>query len=84
MGNIYSLAYQAVVWLGEEGHDSKHALLTLEYLGKQIELCADNYYGDAPGAEQPDWWGLDTYLPYDERDWKALISLFQRDWFSRV
>ena len=55
MGDIYSIANRVVVWLGEQADDSKHAFSTLDYLGKQVELCADNFYGDAPGAEEPQW-----------------------------
>ncbi|MCJ1432890.1 hypothetical protein MMC27_002248 [Xylographa pallens] len=84
MANIYSLAQRVVVWLGEQSNDSKLGLETLQYLANQIELGADNSWGDAPGAEHPKWYSSSHRLPYNEGTWSAITKLFARDWFTRV
>ncbi|KAI8626049.1 HET-domain-containing protein [Xylariaceae sp. FL1651] len=53
MGMIYSLANRVVIWVGEAGFGSSHAMSTLKYIGEQIEVLVDHFFGDAPGAMEP-------------------------------
>ena len=84
MGDIFSLAQTVTVWLGVESHDSTHALMTLQYFGEQVEDIVHGYIGDSPGATERRWWIPAYPLPYDEKTWMSIISLFRRPWFSRV
>jgi hypothetical protein len=83
MGRIYSLASRVIAWLGPEGHDSKHALLVLQHLGKQIEY-SQGWIFRSPDATEPDWWNRVFHLPYEERTWSAITSLISRSWFGRL
>jgi hypothetical protein len=81
MGTIFSLASGVVIWLGEEGNRSAHALSTLEYFGLQVEYTVDGFMADAPGADEPRWFSRSYPLPYDEETWTSLCFLFRRPWF---
>ncbi|KAK3387780.1 heterokaryon incompatibility protein-domain-containing protein [Podospora didyma] len=84
MSDIYRLAYRVVVWLGPRTQDSKHALNTLEYLGKQVVISTDNFRMPAPDAAEPTWYSPKERLPYDPKTWRAIGKLFSRDWFERL
>ncbi|KAK1473548.1 hypothetical protein CABS01_04210 [Colletotrichum abscissum] len=84
MSQIYPLSEKVIIWLGSEFEDSKHALETLEYFSKQVEYVISHRWGDAPNAEQLDWWRDDVPLPWKDRTWKSISSLLHRPWFERV
>ena len=84
VGKIHSLADRVVIWIGQQSNDSTPALSMLERFGEQVEYLVDGYYGDAPGAAEPDWWDPEVPLLYDEKIWSAIISLFKRPWYSRI
>ncbi|KAH7310612.1 heterokaryon incompatibility protein-domain-containing protein [Stachybotrys elegans] len=84
MGQIYPLSQKVIIWLGPESEDSKHALETLEYFSQQVEYIISHRWGDAPGAQEPDWWRDGVALPYDEKTWNSILSLLHRPWFERV
>lgn len=84
MRDIYALAAQTVIWMGEEADESTAALDTLVYLGNQVEHYGEVYFGDAPHATEPDWWLPTVPLPYDDDTWVALRALVHRPWFGRV
>ncbi|KAK4450969.1 HET-domain-containing protein [Podospora aff. communis PSN243] len=84
MRDIYALATQTVVWMGEEGDESTAALDTLVYLGNQVEHYGNVYFGDAPDAAEPDWWLPTVQLPYNDDTWAALRALVHRPWFGRA
>ena len=84
MSQIYPLSQNVLIWLGFESEDSKHALETLEYFSKQVEYVISHEWGDAPNAQEHDWWRDGFALPYDEKTWKSILSLLHRPWFERV
>ncbi|KAH7177097.1 heterokaryon incompatibility protein-domain-containing protein [Dactylonectria macrodidyma] len=84
MGRIYSFASRVVVWLGPEDGDNAHAISVAQDLGDEVEVTVDGSLLPAPGASQSDWWDPLLPLRFDERTWSAFLSLFQRNWFSRV
>ncbi|KAG7050668.1 HET-domain-containing protein [Colletotrichum scovillei] len=81
---IYSLSEKVIIWLGPEAEDSKHALETLKHFSKQVEYVTSHRWGDAPGAEKPNWWRDDVVPPWTPRDWKSISSLLDREWFKSV
>jgi hypothetical protein len=84
MSNIYKEAARVVVWLGPESESSTLAIKTLAFLGQQIVMTMDKWTFTAPGATEIDWCYNRTPLPYDKKTWRAINSLLQRSWFSRV
>ncbi|KAK3387329.1 hypothetical protein B0H63DRAFT_469813 [Podospora didyma] len=84
MSDIYRLAHRVVVWLGPRTPDSKHALDTLEYLGKQVVVSTNWSRMPAPDAAEPTWYKNRERLPYDQKTWRAIGELLSRDWFERM
>ncbi|VUC35364.1 unnamed protein product [Clonostachys rosea] len=84
MATIYKEATRVVVWLGPESESSVLAIKTLAFLGQQIVMTMDKWSFTAPGATEIDWCYNATLLPYDKKTWRAINSLLQRSWFSRV
>lgn len=88
MDSIYTVARGTLIWLGPEEHDSERALQILTYLGKRV---VENRNGniqrrpDAPprAPDEPVWESLEE-LPYEESDKRAIISLLERPWFTRL
>ncbi|KAL8904162.1 MAG: hypothetical protein Q9207_003454 [Kuettlingeria erythrocarpa] len=84
MSQIYPLSDNVIIWIGVESEDSTHALETLRYFGEQVEYIISHRWGDAPNAQERDWWRDGHTLPYDKKTWKSIISLLHRSWFERV
>jgi hypothetical protein len=84
MGYIYRLSQKNVFWIGPATTSSSLALSTLAYFGCQVEYTKTNDYMPSPNAEEPDWWTNLTSLPYDDKIWQALDSLFKCPWFERL
>lgn len=84
MSQIYPLSENVIIWIGTESEDSTHALETLQYFSEQVEYIISHRWGDAPNAQERDWWRDGHTLPYDEKTWKSIFSLLQRSWFERV
>ncbi|KAL7622493.1 hypothetical protein AAE478_008000 [Parahypoxylon ruwenzoriense] len=84
MPQIYGNADRVVVWLGPEEPDSRLAMDTLDFLGRQLEVTTDNWIFCTPGAEYPYWCEASCVFPYDDKIWSAIGSLLNREWFSRV
>lgn len=84
MRQIYPLSDTVIIWIGPESEDSTHALETLRYFSAQVEYIISHRWGDAPGAQERDWWRDEHTLPYEEKTWKSLFSLLHRPWFERV
>ena len=69
---IYSCASKVIIWLGEDSVSSRHAMGLLCSANEQVN---------------PDTWLLNrlkTTFPSDMTQWKALLSLFKKDYWSRV
>lgn len=69
---IYSCAFNVIIWLGEDSVSSRHAMSLLCSASEQVN---------------PDTWlsnRLKTTFQSDATQWKALLSLFQKDYWSRV
>lgn len=49
-----------------------------------MEYVISHRWGDAPNAQERDWWRAGFALPYDEKTWKSILSLLHRTWFERV
>jgi hypothetical protein len=84
MADIYRIADRVIAWLGPEADNSKHALATLEFLGKQSVLTLDEWIFSAPGATETAWCMSKCRLPYDQLTWLAIHTLLLRSWFERV
>ncbi|KGO66067.1 Heterokaryon incompatibility [Penicillium italicum] len=84
MSQIYPLSHKVIIWLGPESEDSTHALETLKYFSEQVEYVISHRWGDAPNAQEHDWWRDGYALPYDKKTWKSILSLLNRPWFERV
>ncbi|CAL8580905.1 hypothetical protein XPA_006621 [Xanthoria parietina] len=84
MSQIYPLSENVIIWIGRESEDSALALETLRYFGEQVEYIISHRWGDAPNAQELDWWRDGHTLPYDEKTWKSIFSLLHRPWFERV
>ncbi|MCJ1383543.1 hypothetical protein MMC17_006657 [Xylographa soralifera] len=84
MSQIYPLSDNVIIWLGPESEDSTHALETLQYFSEQVEYIISHRWGDAPNAQERDWWRDGHALPYEKKTWKSIVSLLHRSWFERV
>ena len=84
MSQIYPLAANVIIWIGPESEDSTHALDTLQYFSEQVEYIISHRWGDAPEAQERDWWRDGHTPPYEEKTWKSIVSLLHRAWFERV
>jgi len=72
MKSIYSCASNVIIWLGEDSVSSRQAMDLLCSASKQVD---------------PHTWlsyRLETTFQSDVTQWKALLSLFKRDYWSRV
>ncbi|KXH51463.1 hypothetical protein CSIM01_08249 [Colletotrichum simmondsii] len=81
---ICPLSEKVIIWLGLEAEDSKRALETLRYFSRQVEYVTSHRWGDAPGAQERDWWRDDVVPPWTPRIWKSISSLLHREWFKSV
>ena len=84
MSQIYPLSDKVIIWLGPESEDSKLALETLQYFSEQVEYIISHRWGDAPNAQERDWWRDGHTLPYEKKTWESIDSLLRRSWFERV
>lgn len=89
MDSIYTVAKGTLIWLGPEENDSEKALLILSFLRKRVKENGNGSierHPDAPPREpdEPMWESLTEELPYEESDKRAIISLLERPWFTRL
>lgn len=84
MDNIYSFASRTLVWLGLETTNSKLAMSTLAYLGKQIESTRSDCFGPSPGCAEPTWYDPYVALPYTIETWQAIDDFMDHSWFGRL
>lgn len=84
MSEIYARSNNVIIWVGSESEDSTHALETLNCFSDQVEYVVSHRWGDAPTAQQRDWWRDDYEPPYEKKTWKSILSLLNRSWFERV
>jgi Heterokaryon incompatibility protein (HET) len=84
MANIYTLAQRVIAWLGTESNKSKHALATLQHVGKQLEATKSGRIIAAPDATEPRLWRNDQPLSFDQQTSQALINFVERAWFYRL
>ena len=69
---IYSCASNVIIWLGEDSVSSRHAMDLLCSASEQVD---------------PHTWlsdSLKTTFKSDMTQWRALLSLFKRDYWTRV
>ena len=81
---IYKSAARVIFWLGNADGQSRQALSTLEYLGKQVIYSKNNWRFRAPDAKERDWFMHERPLPYDAGTWTALEGLLRRPWSKRL
>lgn len=91
MDTIYTVCRDTIVWLGPEADDSDRALNILHYVGKRVthKRGGDGTMERDPsapprGPNEPIWESRDEPMPFGEVDMRALISLFERPWFTRM
>jgi hypothetical protein len=84
MTNIYTLAHRVIAWLGKESNNSKHALATLQHIGRQLKATKGGRIIAAPDATELQLWRNDHMPPFDQRTWQALVDFVERKWFYRL
>ena len=84
MTSIYTMAKRVIIWLGEEADNSKHALHTLQHIGRQLNVTKSGRIIAAHDAVEPQWWRNDHSLPFDQSTWQGVMNLVERAWFYRV
>jgi hypothetical protein len=84
MSHIYSSAYKVIAWLGEEKGGSKHAIETLQHIGRQLKSTVAGRVIAAPDATEPTFWRNDHAPSFEERTWNSLMRLVEREWFYRL
>ncbi|PQE21340.1 heterokaryon incompatibility protein [Rutstroemia sp. NJR-2017a WRK4] len=85
MTNIYTLAHRVIAWLGTESTNSKHALATLHYIGRQLKTTTKGgRIIAAPDATEPNMWRNDHMPSLDQQTWQALGDFVERAWFYRL
>lgn len=84
MTNIYAFSHRIIAWLGEESHDSKHALAVLQHIGHQLTTTRGGRLIAAPGTTEHNLWRNDFELSFDQHTWNALFSFVERAWFYRL
>lgn len=85
MGNIYSRAYQVVVWLGPETEDSDLAMKTLQNIGQDVDYQFEkNIFEIKDGAEADFLRNNPRAIKKRCASWKAIKGILDRDWFKRL
>jgi len=84
MGDIFKMAERVIVWVGPSTEDSRLAIQTLDYLGRQVVSTTDRRRAPAPGTIEKTWFDSSVQLPFDDSTWKAISNLLQRSWFERL
>ncbi|KAF2115507.1 hypothetical protein BDV96DRAFT_646503 [Lophiotrema nucula] len=51
---------------------------------EQVEYVISHRWGDAPNAQEHDWWRDGYTLPFHKKTWDSIASLLSRSWFERV
>ncbi|KAF1961212.1 HET-domain-containing protein [Byssothecium circinans] len=85
MGQIYTLAFRVVVWLGPDQTDlsGKRALSVLESLGKHIEYTQSYAVFPSP-TSLLNLWDLQQELPHNDNDYLSVSNILQRSWWDRL
>lgn len=85
MGDIYRLAYRAVVWLGTESNNSAHVLKILSQLGSEIKIDYTSMTMSPVSSDSdPHWSNRGKKLPYSGHEVADMNALLRRPWFSRL
>lgn len=83
MDKIYSLATHVIAWLGPEDKFSENGIRTMKLLTKHLKPFGESQI--APyAAYNKDNYGNCGVPEVSDKDWEALASIFQRQWFRRV
>ncbi|KAI9650393.1 hypothetical protein NHQ30_000407 [Ciborinia camelliae] len=80
MGQIYSGASRVIVWLGNAMDDSDTAMTMLQDITAQVVLRKNHRISDEEYDHQLGQLSND----YDHKDWKSLVALCQRPYWSRI
>jgi hypothetical protein len=84
MKDIFRLARRVLVWLGRGTDESRDAMRTIEYIGRQVVSTVDRRIMPAPDAEEPTWYLPSCHLPFSDTTWKAVGDILRRAWFERL
>ena len=84
MAKIYKFAERVVVWLGPEQENTKLAISTMQYLGRQVEIFRTNSYVPSPNCKEVTWFSPEVVLPYDDQTYQSISNMLERSWFDRV
>ncbi|KAG4028112.1 hypothetical protein MFRU_024g00820 [Monilinia fructicola] len=80
MGQIYSGASKVIVWLGNAEDNSDNAIKMLQDVSAQVVLNHTQQISYEEYEDQLDQLSSD----YKHEDWKALVALCQRPYWSRI
>ncbi|CZT43817.1 uncharacterized protein RSE6_03905 [Rhynchosporium secalis] len=82
MRGIFSMASRVIVFIGPPTEDSKLAMETLNYLGKQAGSTTERRRLPAPDTVEKTWFESSVQLPYDDSTWEVIGKLLKRPWFE--
>ncbi|TGO41147.1 hypothetical protein BHYA_0026g00540 [Botrytis hyacinthi] len=80
MGQIYSGTLRVIVWLGNAAENSDTALRML----KEIATHATLRRTDATNSDEHSNQLIKLFNGFDNEEWKALVALCQRPYWSRI
>ncbi|KAI1277039.1 HET-domain-containing protein [Xylaria sp. FL0933] len=84
MGEVFSLAFGVVAWLGPGFVDSRLALRTLEEIGQEVEITKEWLLLPSPQCSHPDWYRLETPIPLEPNQLTAIIKLCEAPYLKRL
>ncbi|KAI1353846.1 HET-domain-containing protein [Xylaria sp. FL0043] len=84
MGQIFSLAFRVVAWLGSGFVDSRLALRTLEEIGQQVEYTKRRLLLPPPHCSHLDWYREDTPIPLESNQLAAITKLCEAPYLRRL
>ncbi|KAI0811755.1 HET-domain-containing protein [Xylaria sp. FL0064] len=86
MGQILSLAFGVVAWLGPDFVDSRLALTTLEEIGQQVEITKPTgLLLPSPQCSRPDWWcSLRRPIPLELNKLTAITKICEAPYLGRL
>ncbi|KAM0236967.1 hypothetical protein ACHAP5_009207 [Fusarium lateritium] len=88
MCDIYQLAWQVVIWLGPEDHDSTLALSALYWLARESERSEpmENFYHEGFSLDLTPFFVMwpKYHSPMKKKVYKALFHFFTRPYWRRM
>ena len=82
MTEIYSKAYEVIIWLGQSDPESVDAI---RLISENVDVALTGLLSHEPiNFNDPAIFNRYDRKPFNEYQWKAILVLFRRRWFRRV